>query len=93
MDKIKDPSLGFGTFKRTCAETITQYTELSQIFPDVRDSVLQIYPSGDKNVIVEFISTGTAPDGTVFTLPLCAIFEIENGLINKDYVYYDNFEE
>ncbi|MEM0993266.1 MAG: nuclear transport factor 2 family protein [Bacteroidota bacterium] len=88
---FKDPSLGIGTFQRTRAATIAQYTALSQMIPDVRDSVLHIYPSGDQHVIVEFISMGTAPDGTAFTLPLCAIMEIENGLITKDYVYYDNF--
>ena len=91
--EFKDPALGIGSFERSRAATIAHYTELSQLIPDVRDSVLQIYPSGDKNVIVEFISTGTAPDGTTFTLPLCAIMQIENGLITKDYVYYDNFGE
>lgn len=89
--EFKDPILGIGTFQKTRAATIAQYTELSQMIPDVRDSVVQIYPSRDKHVIVEFISTGTMPDGTTFTLPLCAIMQIENGLITKDYVYYDNF--
>ncbi|MEM9887163.1 MAG: nuclear transport factor 2 family protein [Bacteroidota bacterium] len=89
--EFKDPALGIGAFERTRAATIAQYTTLSQMIPDVRDSVVQIYPSSNKNVIVEFISMGTAPDGTAFTLPLCAIMKIENGLITRDYVYYDNF--
>ena len=88
---FKDPALGVGVHKRTRAQTIAHYTQLSQMIPDVKDSVIQIYPSKDNTVIVEFVSTGTAPNGEKFTLPLCAIMTIENGLITKDYVYYDNF--
>ncbi len=63
---------------------------MNQLFPDIRDEIIAIYPSGDKNVIVEFISTGTGPDGSMFALPVCTIFTIENGMITKDYIYYDN---
>ncbi len=88
--EFKDPSLGTGVYMKTREDFVKKYTELSSMIPDVQDSVVAIYPSG-KSVIVEFISTGTAPDGTKFTLPLCAILTIENGLITKDYIYYDNF--
>ncbi|WP_262892331.1 hypothetical protein ACN9ML_07985 [Dyadobacter endophyticus] len=44
-------------------------------------------------MIVEFISTGTAPDKSKFTLPICTIFTIENGNITQDFTYYDNFSE
>ena len=44
-------------------------------------------------MIVEFISTGTAEDGSQFELPICTIFTIENGKITKDFTYYDNFNE
>lgn len=90
---FKDPSLGPGIVKQTREQIIKKYDELSQIFPDVKDEVVRIYSSGDKHIIVEFISTGTAPDSSKFELPSCTIFTIENGLITKDFTYYDNFEE
>lgn len=90
---FKDPSLGQGIVKQTRQQIIDKYAELNGVFPDLHDNVLQKYPSGDKHVIVEFISSGTAPDGSKFELPICTIFTIENGMITKDYTYYDNFDE
>lgn len=90
---FKDPSLGQGIVKQTRPQIIEKYTALGEMFPDVKDEIIQIYPSGDKHMIVEFISTGTAPDGSKFELPICTIFTIENGKITKDYTYYDNFED
>lgn len=90
---FKDPSLGEGIVKQSHEQIIKKYGELQQIFHDVRDSVVTVYPSGDKHVIVEFISTGTAPDKTTFKLPICTIFTIENGKITQDFTYYDNFSE
>ena len=66
---------------------------MNKIFPDLHDKVIQIYPSGENHIIVEFVSTGTAPDNSKFELPICTIFTIENGLITKDFTYFDNFEE
>ncbi|AWK07447.1 nuclear transport factor 2 family protein [Flavobacterium crocinum] len=90
---FKDPSLGNGIVKQSHQQIITKYTELSDMFPDVHDKILQIYLSGEKHIIVEFVSTGTAPDKSKFELPICTIFTIENGKIAKDFTYYDNFEE
>ena len=90
---FKDPSFGQDVVKQTRAQTITKYTELNAQFKDIHDEVSAMYPSGDKHIIVEFISSGTAPDGSKFTLPICTIFALENGLITKDFTYYDNFEE
>ncbi|MDX6189737.1 nuclear transport factor 2 family protein [Flavobacterium sp. Fl-318] len=90
---FKDPSLGTGIVKQTRAETLKKYSELNQMFPDLTDKVIQIYPSGENNVIVEFVSSGTAEDDSTFELPICTIFTIENGLITKDFTYYDNFDE
>ncbi len=90
---FKDPSLGQGIEKQTKAQIIKKYDELSQIFPDVKDEVISVYPSGDKHIIVEFVSTGTAPDSSKFELPICTIFKIENGLITQDFTYFDNFEQ
>ena len=72
-------------------QIVKKYTELAELFPDVKDKIVQIYPSGDKHIIVEFISSGTAPDGLKFELPICTIFTIEKGFITKDFTYYDNF--
>lgn len=91
--EFKDPSLGQRIVKQTRQQIMEKYAELQKTFPDIRDQVVQTYPSGPDKVIVEFISTGTAPDSTKFELPICTIFTIENGLITKDYTYYDNFEE
>jgi ketosteroid isomerase-like protein len=91
--EFKDPTLGQGIVKQTRQQIIEKYTALSDMFPDVKDQVVQIYPSGDTHIIVEFISSGTAPDNSTFELPICTIFTIENGLIAKDFSYFDNFEE
>ena len=74
-------------------QTIDKYSQLSKIFPNLHDQVVQIYPSGDSHIIVEFVSSGTAADGTKFELPICTILTVENGLITKDFTYFDNFNE
>jgi len=91
--EFKDPSLGPGIVKQTHEQISKKYGELGQTFPDVHDQVLNLYPSGDKHIIVEFISSGTAPDSSKFELPICTIFKIENGQITQDFTYFDNFEE
>ncbi len=90
---FKDPSLGQGIVKQTREQTIKKYSELNQTFPDLNDKIINIYPAGEKHIIVEFISSGTAPDNSKFELPICTIFTIENGIITKDFTYFDNFEE
>lgn len=90
---FKDPSLGHGIVKQTRQQIIDKYSELNKIFPDLHDRLIQIYPSGDKHVIVEFISSGTGPDNSRFKLPICTILTIENGIITKDFTYFDNFDE
>jgi ketosteroid isomerase-like protein len=91
--EFKDPSFGKDVIKQTHQQIINKYKELQSVFPDLHDQVTNFYPSGDKHVIVEFISTGTAADRSTFELPICTIFTIQNGVILKDYTYYDNFEE
>ena len=91
--EFKDPSLGPGLVKQTRQQIIEKYSGLCEIFPDIKDSVLQIYSSGNNHIIVEFVSSGTALDSTQFELPICTIFTIENGLISKDFTYFDNFAE
>lgn len=90
--EMKDPAYGIKNVKMTKADIIKKYSELNQTIPDVHDNVINMYHSSD-NVIVEFESSGTAPNGSKFVLPICTIFEIKNGKIAKDLTYYDNFEE
>ncbi len=91
--EFKDPSLGQGIIKQTRQQIIEKYSELNAIFPDIKDEILKTYLSGKNHIIVEFISSGTAPDNSKFELPICTIFTIENGKITKDFSYFDNFEE
>lgn len=88
---FKDPSLGTGIVMQTKAQIVEKYKGLNDMFPNIKDSIVAIYPSGKQQVIVEFVSTGTGADKSTFTLPICTIFTIENGKITKDFTYYDNF--
>ena len=49
---FKDPSLGQGIVKQTRQQIIEKYSGLSEMFPDVKDEIIQVYPSGDKHIIV-----------------------------------------
>ena len=84
-----DPSFGKEIVQQSREQTAQKYREMGEIFPDLRDDIIQIYPSGENNVIIEFVSSGTAPDGTKWTLPICTIFTIEKGQITEDFSYYD----
>lgn len=88
--EFKDPSFGTGIVRQSRRQTEEKYAALQRMFPDLRDDVVQIYPSGTDHVVVEFVSSATAPDGQRFTLPICTIFELQNGVIVKDFTYYDN---
>lgn len=90
---FKDPSLGTEVVPQTRQQIIDKYAGLNEIFPDLHDEVIQVYPSGDNHLIVEFVSSGTAPDGSTFQLPICTIFTISDGVITKDFSNYDNFDE
>lgn len=87
---FKDPSLGIGIVPQSRQQTTTKYAELQKTVANIKDSVVAIYPSGSNTVVVEFISKGTAPDGSRFELPIITVLTIENGLITKDFTYYDN---
>ncbi|MCZ2480401.1 nuclear transport factor 2 family protein [Aquirufa nivalisilvae] len=87
---FKDPTSGMKVIRKTKAQFVQEYTGLQQQFPDVHDQVLSIYPSGEKHVTVEFVSTGTRADQKKFELPIVVIFRIENGKIVQDFTYYVN---
>ena len=93
ISEFKDPSLGKGIVKQSRKDIIKKYSELNKVFPDLHDKVIQTYLSGENHVVVEFVSSGTAPDQSKFELSICTIFTIENGKITKDFTYFDNFEE
>lgn len=88
---FRDPALGIDLVQQTHQDIIAKYKELHKMVPDVKDEITAIYACGDGHVTVEFISTGTGPDGESFRLPICAVLTIENGKITKDFTYYDNF--
>jgi len=91
--EFKDPTLGPGIVKQSRKQIIYKYSQLGEIFPDVKDNIVEIYHVGENKVIVEFVASGTAPDGERFELAICTIFTIENGLISKDFSYFDNAQE
>jgi ketosteroid isomerase-like protein len=90
--EMKDPAFGIANVKMTKADIIKKYLELHQMIPDVKDSVVAVYTSGNY-MTVEFESSGTGPDGKKFSLPICTVFEIKEGKITKDFTYYDNVDE
>jgi ketosteroid isomerase-like protein len=62
-------------------------TDFYRSVPDVYDSVRSILVQGN-TAVVEFVSTGTI-NGEKFTLPICSVLTIENGLVVSDRTYYD----
>jgi ketosteroid isomerase-like protein len=89
--ELWEPSMGQEVKKHTPAQIIQKFTELNKMVPDVHNEIGQIYPSGDKHVIVEYTSRGTGPDGKKFTLPMCSVYTFDKGKISRDMTYYDNF--
>jgi ketosteroid isomerase-like protein len=89
--QFKDPTLGKGIITQTKQQTIKKYTELNAISPNLHDKIVTTYITNDSTIVVEFISTGTALDSTNFELPICSILTLRNGLIVKDFTYFDNF--
>lgn len=83
-----DPAFGKTYVKQARSQTVQKYTLLNNVFPDIHDEVVAMYPSGDK-VIVEFVSTGTLASGELFQLPIITVLTFENNLIVKDATYYD----
>lgn len=84
-----DPSFGSTYVNKSRAEVAAKYKSMEDLFPDIHDEVVGVYPSADK-VVVEFISSGKASDSLSFTLPIITVLTIKDGLIVKDATYYDN---
>ncbi len=88
--EFKDPSFGEVIVRQTRQQIAEKYRKYEAMSPDIRDSVVEVYAAGDRHVIVEFVSSGTGPDGARWSMSICTIFTIEEGQITKDYTYYDN---
>lgn len=86
-----DPSLGIDYVRQTHAQLVAKYKEMESWMPDIHDDIMGVYASGDK-VFIEFVSTGTAPDGGKFRLPLACVLTLQQGKIVKDATYYDLME-
>jgi ketosteroid isomerase-like protein len=84
-----DPSLGTTYVRQNHEQMEKKYKAMEDYFPNIHDSIAGIYPSG-ANVMVEFVSTGTAVDGTTFRLPISCVLTIENTQIVRDATYYNN---
>lgn len=87
---FKDPSLGNESIVQSKTEIIEKYRELEKMFPDVKDSLINIYHAEANHVIVEFISNGSMTDTSKWYLPIATIFKIENNKIVEDFTYYNN---
>jgi len=81
----ESPGIRFNTRE----QVLRYYREMNQVFPDIQDSVVNYYPSGN-SVVVEFVARGTAADGTKLDLPILGVLTFENGKIVRDATYYDN---
>lgn len=86
--EFKDPMYGLKTVKKSRKEIADHYQQLNSFMPDISATSVALYPSGEKHVVAEFVSVGTSGN-TKIELPICTIFTIENGMITKDYTYYD----
>jgi ketosteroid isomerase-like protein len=84
-----DPSLGLDYVMQTREQTVKKYSEMQAAFPDIHDEVITLVADGDK-VAVQFVSTGTSPDGTSFRLPIACVLTISNHVIVRDATYYNN---
>lgn len=91
LAEFKDPSLVHGIFKQSHEQILIKYQQLNELFSDIHDKIIKVYPSGKDDVVIEFISSGTAPDGSKFELAICTIFTFKDGLIIKDFSYFDDF--
>ncbi len=84
-----DPSYGKEYVKQTHQQLIDKYSGFQKAIPDINDEVVGIYEDGEK-IIVEFISSGTLPDGKKWKLPICSVLTYKDGKIIRDATYFDD---
>jgi SnoaL-like domain len=88
--RFMDPSIGAGEVTQSRIEIEEKYKALESMFPDIQDSLCYMSPCDSNKIVVEFVSMGTALDGSSFRLPITSILTFKNGLIVSDHTYYDN---
>lgn len=87
--KFLDPSSGKYVVQQSHDQTAVRYNAMAATLPGLKDSITSITASQNK-VVTEFISTGSSADGKSFSLPVCTVFEIENGKILSNATYHNN---
>ena len=83
-----DPTLGAAEVKQSHADIVRKYSGLEKMAPDIFDDIKHIHAAGN-TVIVEFVSSGSAPDGSKWTLPICTVLTLADGKIVRDATYFD----
>lgn len=87
---FEDPEFATPVHGRATIEQ--HHRELHAMFPDIRDSIRTITTAPNK-VVIEFISTGTTPNGQQFALPICTVLTFHNGKVIHDATYYSNCQQ
>jgi len=87
--EFKDPTFGFDIVIQSQEQIIHKYEQMEKMSFDIQDTIVELYATEDKHIIVEFVSSGSNSDGSKWQLPLVTIFTIENNLITKEFTYYD----
>jgi len=84
-----DPTYGQNFVSKTHPEIVAKYFEMQQMFPDIKDSIVEMQAVKNQ-VIVQFVSSGSSGDSIHFRLPICTVLTFANGKIVKDATYYNN---
>jgi len=84
-----DPAYGQNFVYKSHPEIVAKYFEMQQLFPDIKDSIVDMQAVNNQ-VVVQFVSSGSSGDSIQFKLPICTVLTFANGKIVKDATYYDN---
>lgn len=89
--KYLDPSYGTEYKVVSRKEKVEKYRRMQKMSPDIKDEIIEIFGVDDK-VVIQFTSSGTAmtEQGEYkWSLPICCVFTIKDGLIVADETYYN----
>ncbi|NOS94074.1 MAG: nuclear transport factor 2 family protein [Cyclobacteriaceae bacterium] len=84
-----DPAYGQNFVSKTHPEIVAKYFEMHQMFPNIKDSIVEMQAVKNQ-VVVQFVSSGSSGDSIQFRLPICTVLTFANGKIVKDATYYNN---
>ena len=89
---LYDPDIVYwsaiGDHRRGIAEVREHLEHLHETLPDERMKTQTIVTDGDL-VVVEFESSGTAPDGRPYSIEFTEVFELAGGRVSSIKVYLD----